>query len=318
MNELKQFIKLVANELFKTFFQKKTVVFILFIIIAILVIVIGSIKLDKGTTWKIDLESQITNLEKTISDEKTTDTDESIVRSDEERLELLKYRLAHNIPENVITPLRFVYNCNKIVTFIVLFMAIFSANIIAEEYSKGSIRQLLIKPVKRWEIFTAKFCSVALVSIILCSLLFIISLIIGLILFSKNSSSINDVILSNGNLVERNMLQYVILSSLSDVFSIVVISSLSFLVATIVRTAGLSIIISISVYFGGLIGVSFLKNNPIYKYMLTPNLSLSSYLPGGNLPFEGASFSFSLIICIIYLIIFLFSGLYIFSIRDVY
>ncbi len=114
------------------------------------------------------------------------------------------------------------------------------------------------------------------------------------------------------------MLNHAIAVAFFKLFSISIISALAFLIATIIRTTGLAIIASIVIYFAGFVGDFILNKYPAYKFFITPNMDLYSYLPGESLPYEGATFTFSLLICVVYLIVFLASGLIIFQKRDVY
>jgi len=194
----------------------------------------------------------------------------------------------------------------------------FSSNIIANEYSWGTIRQLLVKPIKRWKIYLVKYISTIVASVLLFITLLAVSGMVGLVFFAKNSSTIYDAVLTNGVIVKRNMLEFTLLKVLSDIFSIIVISSFTFLIAALVRSTGLATVLSLVVYFGGYIGGGLLSKLPVYKYILTTNLSLHNYLPGEELPFEGAAFIFSFVVCLIYLSVFLITGSLIFSKRDVY
>lgn len=322
MNSLKQILKLIINELYKTFFQKKTLAFVGILICSILIIAYYNCESDKGTDWRNNTQQQISNLKNNISSTKSkkdlSNSDNDMIKFQQEQLKILEYRLTNDLPDNVTTPLKFIYNCSNLIYLIVLYIAVFSANIVANEYSWGTIRQMLIKPVKRWKILLAKYLSMVVVSIILCTLLYILSYLIGFILFSKNNASMNDVIMLNGNIVERNMFQYVILSTLSQIFSIVIISSLTLLVATIVRAGSLATITTLVIYFGSFIGENYISKLSIYKFTLPPNLMLSKYLPGQELPYPNATPTFSFIICLIYLGIFLTGGFLIFNKRDIY
>ncbi len=322
MKKTRQFVRLIQNELIKTFFQKKAIVFICILILTVIASGIYGLKNDQGNLWKSKTEQQISNLKQTISEEEVksnlSDVDKEMLKSDQDNLHLMEYRLNHNMPDNVETPLRFAYESNGLVFLIVLFMAVFSANLIANEYTGGTIRQILIKPIKRWKLFLAKYASAIIVCLLLCIILYSVAVIIGFLFFGHNSMSINDVVLLNGNLVERNMLSFVVLSTLSDVFSIIVTCSITFLMATIVRSGALAIVTTLGVYFAGLIGGSFISSSQIYRYILTTNLTLSKYLPGEQLPFKGATFAFSLTVCLAYMVTFLIIGTLIFEKRDVY
>lgn len=322
MKKAGQFVRLIQNELIKTFFQKKTIVFICILILTVVANGIIDLKNDQGNLWKSKTEQQISSLKQTISEEKSknnlSDIDKEMLKSEQDNLRLMEYRLNHNMPDNAKTPLRFAYESNGLVFLIVLFMAVFSANLIANEYTGGTIRQILVKPIKRWKIFLAKYASAIIVCLLLCIILYSVAVIIGFLFFGHNSMSINDVVLLNGNLVERNMLSFVVLSTLSDVFSIIVTCSITFLMATIVKSGALAIVTTLGVYFAGLIGGSFISSSPIYRYILTTNLTLSKYLPGEQLPFQGATFAFSLTVCLTYMVAFLVIGTLIFEKRDIY
>jgi len=322
MKQIKLFFKLIKNELYKTFFQIKTIVFVILMILLVGVFAFINLSYDKGDNWKEETRQEIEMLKKTIAEEEAredkSDLDKTILDIDKEQLKVMEYRLEYNIPDNVITPLKFVYDCSILVGIIVLFMAIYASNIIANEYSQGTIRQLLVKPIKRWKIFIAKYISAVLVSMVLILILFGISLVLGFILFGKNSNSIYDVILVNGNIIERNMLSHIIAVAFSKIFSISIISALAFLIATIVRTTGLAIIASIGIYFAGFVGDLILNKYPAYKFFITPNMDLYSFLPGESLPYQGATFTFSLLVCIVYLIAFFAGGLIVFQKRDVF
>ncbi len=322
MKQIKVFLKLINNELYKTFFQIKTIVFVCLMVALVGLVAYLSVSIDKGEKWRDDTQKQIETIKKSISEtEAKKDKEEfdiTMINFEKDQLKVLEYRLQHNIPENAITPLRFVYSCSDLVVLIVLFMAIFASNIVANEYSQGTIRQLLVKPIKRWKIFTAKYISAVLVSMVLTVILFIVSLALGFILFGKNSNSIYDVVLVNGNIVERNMLTHIFAVAFSKIFTISIVCALAFLISTIVRTTGLAIIASLGIYFAGFVGGIILNKYPLYKFFITPNLDLYRYLPGESLPYAGATFTFSIVICIAYLMAFLASGLIVFNKRDVF
>ncbi|KNY30327.1 ABC transporter permease [Pseudobacteroides cellulosolvens] len=322
MKQLKVFLKLISNELYKTFFQIKTIVFICLMVALVGLVAYLSVSTDKGDKWRDDTQKQIETIKKSISEtESKKDKDEfdiTMLNFEKDQFKVLEYRLQHNIPGNAITPLRFVYSCSELMVLIVLFMAIFASNIVANEYSQGTIRQLLVKPIKRWKIFIAKYLSAVLVSMVLTMILFIVSLALGFILFQKNSNSIYDVVLVNGNIVERNMLSHILAVAFSKLFSISIISALAFFISTIVRTTGLAIIASLGIYFAGFVGGIILNKYPLYKFFITPNLDLHRYLPGESLPYAGATFTFSIVVCIVYLMAFLASGLIVFNKRDVF
>lgn len=333
LKHLTQMRKLVINELYKTFFQKKTMVFIAFLLFCIFICAIGNYSNDRKTEdWREETKEQIASLKDSIKETKKSlddaiaddpkgmdaEIEQSVLDFQNDELAVLEYRIDKDIPENVITPLKFVYKCKGFIALIVFFMAVFSANIIANEYSWGTIRQVLIKPVNRWKIYISKMLSAFIVTAILCLLLYIVSLIVGFALFSKNSTSIYEVSIVSGKIYKVNMFSNIILGTLADIFTIMVLCSISFFVGTLIRNNILAIFLTIGTYFIGFIAEGFLTNTEIYKFLLSTNLSLDDYLPGGTLPFAGATFIFSFIVCLVYFVVLLLGGMSIFCKRDVY
>ena len=201
---------------------------------------------------------------------------------------------------------------------IALFIIVFSANIIANEYNWGTIRQLFIKPVNRTELFFVKYISTVIATIILSTLFFVATILLGYVFFGGNSTSIYEVVVNNGNIKMENMLVSTIQTTAINIFIIFVLSAVSICIASILRNNTLAIIISLGTWWIGIFIGESLKNNVFYKYFLTPNLSLEGYLSEGAVPYSGGTMEKSIVICMVYLIVLLIVGRYFFAKKDVY
>ena len=331
---MKLFIKLIINEMYKFFFQKKTIAF--FVVIVCLLSFFAYVEgKNDVTNWRKDTEQRIVDMQKEVeniknapeqNDERklegpgqTENMNKSMIEGFQNEIKLLQYRLDHDIPDHTQTPLRFVYSAvGNIAMIIILYVIVFTADIIAGEFSGGTIRQILVKPVKRWKLFLAKFTSSVLVNIALFLFFLIAASIIGFILYSGNSSTIYDVRMVDGEIEKINMIRHLSLELLSQIFSAVIISTITFLIATITRKSALATVVSFVVFFGGGMISEFFREYWFYKYLITQNFQLSVFLTKEWLPYEGATFGTSLFICLVYSFVFFTAGLLIFNKRDVY
>ncbi len=320
MRQIKQFFKLILNELYKSFFQKKTIAFLCLLILLTGLFAYFTEKEETKGDWRKDIKTEIVMNQKVLEEAKSAEVpDQQVISSLENRAIELDYRLEHNMPTNVTSPLEFVANsCMDISVFIVFFMAAFSADVMASEFSSGTIRQILVKPVKRWKLYLAKFCSTLIVSLVMFLFLLLVTTIAGFIVFGGTEQSIYNVQVVEGEIVKFNMMSNLFWTLVFQLFALAVVSTITFFIATLTRKSSLAIIISFIIFFGGAILGEFFMEYGFYKYIITPNLTLNAYLPGGWSPFEGSSFGFSLSVCLTYAAVFLTGGMLVFSRRDVY
>lgn len=325
---MKQFLKLIQNELYKNFFQKKTIVFAVFIVVCVFVIAIMN-NVDEKGDWRKETQDRITRLEENIKESEKNIADETMDESTKEletftleisreELEVQKYRLEKGIPENVITPVKFVYQCKGLFFLISLFMIVLSANMIVNEYKWGTIRQLFIKPVSRKTIFWAKYVATIVITIVLSLFLLIVAILCGYLFFHNNSTSIYEVVVTNGKIELENMFISIIQNSLVNMFMACVLNSISICISVLVNNNMIAVFAALGTWIGNSFVGEVVKENIIYKNFIIANISIDGFLPGGMLPYEGATIEKSIIICIVYLLIFLIIGNMFFSKKEVY
>ena len=191
---------------------------------------------------------------------------------------------------------------------IVMFMMI-AGVIVSEEFNKGTIKLLLIKPYKRSTILASKFITsiiVAIIVIILVALMqFVVSgLIQGFDSF-KNPTIIYDHI--TNNVKQINTIQYLAMQVLGKAPMYILLMTLAFAFSTIFTNSALAITISLLGYMGSsVINMLALNLNLNWiKYFVTPNWNLTEYFWGGIPTFEGITLPFSIAIIVTYMVIML-------------
>lgn len=104
-------------------------------------------------------------------------------RHAEENVQIYEYRLANDIaPLNDTSREGMIYN-PSVGSIAILLTVIVAAGIVASEFSQGTIKMLLTRPVKRWKIMTSKYMAVLLFGFLLMLIGFVTT-IVSAFLFS--------------------------------------------------------------------------------------------------------------------------------------
>ena len=105
----------------------------------------------------------------------------------ERYIALKEYRLVHNISPNQEYSLsEFVSVTSNLIQFSVLFSIIIAAFIVSSEFNWVTITLLLIRPIYRGNILASKYFAVIVFALLLLSVLFVFSSLLGLILFGTS------------------------------------------------------------------------------------------------------------------------------------
>ena len=83
-----------------------------------------------------------------------------------------EYAIEHNIDPNQMTGWEFVEDATGLMTLITIFAAVIAGDIVASEFTWGTIKLLLIRPVSRTKILLSKYVATLLFVVLLCVILF--------------------------------------------------------------------------------------------------------------------------------------------------
>ncbi len=160
--------------------------------------------------------------------------------------------------------------------FVIVLTMILAGGSISQEIATGSIKSLIISPVKRWKIFTAKLLSVIFTSFFATLILYISSMATALIFFGKGAM-IPYVFAVNGVAKELNFFVYrfsLLMVGFIDVFAYTLFAMM---LSTVTRNTAVSVAAPIGVYFSSSIILAFTKlisNDLIVKFFPLTNLGL--------------------------------------------
>jgi ABC-2 type transport system permease protein len=203
---------------------------------------------------------------------------------------------------------------------VTLFLSvIIAADIVAGEFSGGTIKLLLIRPASRAKILLSKYISTMGFLLFLLLLLFITSyIVIGLMYGFGSISNMYSYMGKDGATHEISMASEIFRLYGFGSIQLIMILTLCFMLSTVFRSSAIAITLSmVSIFVGETIG-RLIMQYTWSKYYLFLNTDLSIYLTK-QVPVEGASMTlqFSIMILIVYFVIFNALSWYVFKKRDV-
>ncbi|MFD1737896.1 ABC transporter permease [Bacillus salitolerans] len=195
----------------------------------------------------------------------------------------------------------------NLLIMIQLVAIVFSSDIVPNEYVRGTIKSLLIKPYKRWKILLSKYVTVLLLitGIMLIQLIF--SLVVSIFFFYKGMFMFDAMFV-------QTILQYV-----TTYIEIIIICTFAFMLSILFKSSLIATTVTILLYFASSALLVFFEHYQYEgaRYFLFSNTNLMPYFIGKPM-FEGMTITFSILNNSIHMALFLFVSFFIFNKRDIY
>ena len=209
---------------------------------------------------------------------------------------------------------------NEYSFLILVFGIMIAGGMVSDEFSKGTIKSLLIIPQKRSKILLAKYISLLIMILLIIGVLIVSELLVGGILLGLGSLSVPVVVynISASDLEIVNVFGYLGLQIITNLPQIILLTTLAFACSVIVNSTAFSIVIP----FCGIIaaelinGFALAYDIDILNYFVTTNWDFTVYLFGGTSIF-GNSLLHAIIVCLVYLVIMLVVTFIVFKRKDI-
>ena len=205
--------------------------------------------------------------------------------------------------------------------FIIITVVLIAGAIVSEEFNKGTIKLLLVRPYSRAKILFAKYVVVLLTVIFIMVAILIMQFIIAGIFFGYDSLSIPAVEYNHNanSIVETNVILSTILTGFAKMPIYILIGTLAFALSTLFTNTAVAITISLLGYMASSMvnQFAYYYNLEWLKYFVTPNWDFTQFL-NGKLPLmEGLNIPFSIIICLIYFAIMMIPTFIVFKKKNI-
>jgi ABC-2 type transport system permease protein len=187
-----------------------------------------------------------------------------------------------------------------------IFCLVIAGDIVSNEFSRGTIKLLLIRPIKRRTILLSKYVTVIVWALLLTTAHFLFSSLLGILWFYDS-------------FFELTMNFFVVAGAYVLRFiEMILICSLAFTLSVITRSSSFAIGLTIFLTFSSNTLMILLNERGMEwgKYFLLANTDLQQYF-FATPPFEGMTFGFSIIVNVIYLAVFSLASVFVFNKRDV-
>jgi len=219
-------------------------------------------------------------------------------------LQTNEYRLKHNIqPIQQKSLWGFVEGAIGIISLIALFAIVLGGKIVANEFSEGTIKLLLIRPSKRFKILLSKYITVIGYTLFMLLVLLVVSFLVGGTLFSFKGAGTPFLINTSGVVTEVNMISHIVQQYGLQCINLLMMVTLAFMISTVFRNSSMAIGIGVFLLtVGSTLTILLVKFNWA-KYILFANTDLNQYIDGEPLV-KGMTMKFSIIVLIVYFIIF--------------
>lgn len=308
-------LNLIRNEWMKLWSKKGTWVMVIFLA----VIIIGFTGLAKlaesmidNTTWTETLEEDLTEIEKELASPDLTEREKvelEIQRDDKQEMAAISVQSTEpQVRESIILE---TYGIMAIVTLLTIIVA---GGIVSTEFSQGTIKMLLSRPVSRWKVLASKYITVVLFCLLATGILYLSSVGSAYIFFPGSTES---TVLFNNQALEISAVWGKSLYLLFLAFiNAMIIGTIAFMLGVVFRSTSMAIGISMFLYFTGAMIVMFLSDYFFAKYLIFAHSNLTVHETGGAF-FPELSMTFSVVVIVVYWVIFLALSFLSFMKRDV-
>jgi ABC-2 type transport system permease protein len=316
-----KWLSLLTNEWIKIFSRIRTWIFIAIPI----VIIIGVAVYDKVTTdvevnenWKQELTKEIENDKKSLADEKKNAGDEFYIEMLETNIKQNEYMIENDISPYEKTTWQYMKDMAPISSLIGLFVIVVASDIVSSEFSKGTIKMLLIRPYSRWKILLSKFLATLGFAFVMWLVVIVATWLVGGLAYGFGGIDQSYLIVSDDQTVkERMVVEYVFANIGVEFIELTALVALSFMISTLFMSNSVAIGVAMFTMFAGNTIVMLLANKDWIIYTLFANMDLSTLIDGQNQLIKDLTLPFSISMLAIYTAVMLAITFTVFQKREV-
>ena len=205
--------------------------------------------------------------------------------------------------------------------FIIITIVLVAGAIVSDEFNKGTIKLLLVRPYKRSKILLAKFITVLITLLATIIVVCILQFIISGIFFGFNSLNIPvaEYNFNSGKIIEMSIFKKMLIQIAGKLPIYILLGTLAFSLSTLFNNTAVAISVTLLGYMSSDIINQFAHYFKIkwLKFFVTPNWDFTQFYFGKLPNMEGITLLFSAAICLVYFIIMLTYSFLVFKHRNI-
>lgn len=311
--------KLIRNENMKIYRRPRTWVMIAFLILTV-ALLSGIMKWDERednqVNWKQNITQENAGIQKQLADNKDLNPDHKAYLN--EQIKLNDYYLEHDINPNELQLWDYVNSSAALTILVTLLTVIIAADMIAAEFSWGTIKLLLVGPASRTKILASKYIATMGFALLLLLICFASAFAAGGILEGFSGVNQPHLSISADNVVqESSMIVHALQKYGFAVVSLIMYVTMAFMISAAFRSSSMAIAFSLLFMLVGTTLTAILSGYGWVKYLLFANIDLTQYLEGASPLRPDMTLAFSIMMLIAYYLVFQFVAWLLFTKRDV-
>lgn len=306
-------LKYIRNEWMKLWARKSSWTML---VLAILLAIVPAIVMkytEDDKDWRTSVQEETDIYKSMLAEEGIAAADAAYFN---EQIALNEYRLAEDIPLAVTATFDSYMNYGVgLMMIVTIFSVVVAAGIVSSEFSSGTIKMLLTRPVSRTKILLSKLLTVILFGLLLYAVCLAGTAFIALVLWGSDVS--HNLQIVDGAIKEVGVWKPIFenfILSFGDFFMSIFFA---FMLGSIFRSSSLAIGLTLVISMMGTLIITLMSKYSFAKYVWISHSDLTQYASGSTPYLEGVTLPFSLTVLAVYAILFVFSSFIIFNKRDV-
>jgi ABC-2 type transport system permease protein len=324
-------LDLVRNETMKLLRRRRFLVVILILAVLIPIFTYAQYRAVQtaqerlGTSdWRALLQQQIVDTQNRLASSRLPEEWRQFLKI---RVQQQQYYLDHDINPNAPGGPSFArgFMDQAVSLFLPMMIVVLAVDLVSAEHSEGTIKLLLTRPVRRWEVLTSKLLTLILfASLTVLTALIMAYLISGLVF---GYSGWDMPVLTGFRIVGSELdtsevfmvpqWQYLFMQYGLGWFVSVIVGIISLMVSVLVRSAAAGMGIMMAALISGTILTQMASSWESAKYLFVVNLQITDYLAGTLPPIKGMTLPFSLAVLSVWGAVALLVAYTVFIRRDV-
>lgn len=208
---------------------------------------------------------------------------------------------------------------NEYGLIIVIVFTILVSGIVIDEVNKGTIKQLLVTPNKRYKILLSKYLTGIIIILFLILITFLMQLLIGGIMFSFRSLRIPFVYydLNLKHVVTMNIFKYFIILTLYKIPMFIILNTVLLFLNVFTNNKVITTILVIVLYVSNTMSISLSNEFNALMYYIGTHFDLSIYRFGMIIENTDLNLLLSIFVILVYLIVLIAPTFIIFNKKDI-
>lgn len=205
-----------------------------------------------------------------------------------------------------------------LVLIVNIFTLVIAGGIVANEFSWGTVKLLLIRPSSRSKVLLSKYLVVIIFSLLLMFILFGLSFVTNLLIYGWPESG-NSYLLGNAGskALFNSSFRGVLLTYGFKYLEVFIYATMAFMLSSVSRSSALAIGLTLITMFVGPQINDLLSDYPWSRLLLFANTDLLQYVGADSQSLQGTSLKFSLMVLTVYYGLFNLFAWVFFTKRDI-